>query len=75
MWEYTSIRTLPPPFLERGLLNSSFDELPTYPSRGSSHLVVLFYAASVFYSAVVAVLTALIVTTVAGSVLLSRCSG
>ncbi|CDY68921.1 BnaCnng61060D [Brassica napus] len=37
--------------------------------------VFLFYAASVFYSAIVAVLTALIVMTVAGSAFSSGCSG
>ena len=76
MWEYTSIHThSPPPFLERGIAELVFRR-PAYvplsrikPSRSS------ILCRERFYSAIVAVLTALIVMTVAGSAFSSGCSG
>ena len=77
MWEYTSIRTHSPPplFLGRGiaelvLRRAAYVPLSRIkPSRSS------VLCRERFYSAVVAVLTALIVMTVAGSAFSPGCFG
>ena len=76
MWEYTSIRTHShPPFLERGIAELVFRRAAYVPLSRIKPSRSSILCRERFYSAIVAVLTALIVMTVAGSAFSSGCSG
>ena len=76
MWEYTSIRIhSPPPFLERGIAELVFRRAAYVPLSRIKPFCSSILCRERFYSAIVAVLTALIMMIVAGSVFSSGFSG
>ena len=75
MWDYTSIRTHSPTFLERKMAELVFRRAAYVPLSRIKPSCSSILCRERFYSAIVAVLTALIVMTVAGSAFSSRCSG
>ena len=75
MGVYENTHPLPPPFLERGIAELVFRRAAYVPISRIKPSRSSVLCRKRFYSAVFAVLTALIVMTVAGSVLFSGCSG
>ena len=73
VYEYT--HPLPPPFLERGIAELVFRRAAYVPLSRIKPSRSSLLCREHFHSAVVAVLTALIVMIVAGSVFSSGCSG
>ena len=73
VYEYT--HPLPPPFLESGIAELVFRRAAYVPLSRIKPSRSSVLCRERFYSAVVAVLTALIVMTVAGSAFSSGCSG